>query len=90
MISQKKIKEDPALLIYWAEAMLFPANISQSLKDSKEDEFIYNYLRAELNGLDNINYKEDFFYLMQNKYNFKKEDLEKRLENIKKMKSVFI
>jgi hypothetical protein len=77
-------KEDPALLIYWAEAMLpHPQDKILNLKSSREYEFVYNYLKSELAGFDNTNYKEDFFNLMINKYNFKKEDLEKRLNNIK-------
>jgi hypothetical protein len=85
MISQGILKEDPALQIYWAEAMLpHPQDKILNLKSSREDEFIYHYLKSELAGFDNIRYKRDFFLLMINKYNFKQKDLEKRLENIKK------
>jgi hypothetical protein len=47
---------------------------------------IYNYLKAELAGFNNSAYKEDFFNLMKKKYNFSQENLEKRLEDIKKEK----
>jgi len=85
MTSQEKIKEDPTLLIYWAEAMLpHPQDRILNLKGSREDEFLYHYIRAELGGFDNRKYKEDFFNLIKNKYNFQQEDMEKRLDNIKK------
>lgn len=84
MINQEMLKEDPALLISWAEAMLFPESISKNLKSCKEDEFLYHYLKAELAGFDNTNYKVDFFSLMQSKYNFSQQDLERKLENVKK------
>jgi hypothetical protein len=84
MNSKKTLKENPALLIYWAEAMLpHPQDKILNLKDSREEKFIYNYLKSELAGFNNSNYKEDFFDLMINKYNFKKEDLENKLNNIK-------
>ncbi|MGY4884503.1 MAG: hypothetical protein ACP5NZ_02905 [Nanobdellota archaeon] len=85
MISQKRTKEDPLLYIYWAEAILpHPQDKILNLEESRNIEFIYQYLKDELNGFDNSKYKEDFLNLMKDKYNFSQEDLEKRLENIKK------
>jgi hypothetical protein len=81
---KETLKEDPALLIYWAEAMLpHPQDKILNLKGSRELEFIYHYIKAELAGCNNTKYKEDFFNLMKDKYNFQKEDLEKRLNNIR-------